>query len=430
MHGSTFGQQGSTWLWYAIVAGGLSAGVGLVCSLAAPAPEQACAREQGYDVRHDGLSAVLVRPQDAWERGRVRDHARELWSESWDGQELMITVDAGGMDALRRAGLELEVRIPDIQAVADAERERLQRASVSRPGQDWFADFKPFVAVDAYAGRLAELHPELARVEQVGRSVEGRPIRALRITDRQAGPKAKAKIVLNGGQHAREWIAVMSTICIADRLVHRAKSDPKVAAALAEHEFVIVPVVNPDGYAYSWEHDRYWRKNRSGHAGVDLNRNWDWAWGGPGSSRDPSSQIYAGPRPFSEPESRALRDLLRAESPVAHVDLHSFSQLILYPWGHTREPAADRDRLAAYGDRMASAIYASDGKSYRVQSGAELYPASGTLSDWAYGDQGIWSFVFELRPAPGGGGFVLPPEEIVPTCEESLAAVLELAGLV
>ncbi len=78
---------------------------------------------------------------------------------------------------------------------------------------------------------------------------------------------------------------------------------------------------------------------------------------------------------------------------------------------------------------FASAIYATHGKSYKILAGADLYVASGTFSDWSYGARGVASFVFELRPARGGGGFVLPPEEIVPTCEESLAAVLELAEL-
>ena len=426
MHGSAIESRSSPWLGLAIVAGGLCAAIGLTRHDAAPV----AAEIAPYDVRYDGVAAVVVRPDNAFERARVRDHALEVWSENPEAEELMITLDSRGADALRRAGVELEVRIPDIQALADAERERLQRVDPSRPpAKDFFADFKPFAAVDDHALRLADLHPELAYTEVIGRSIEGRPLRALHITDPDSG-QDKPTIVLNGGQHAREWIAVMSTICIADRLVHRATSDERVAAALAKYEFVIVPVVNPDGYVYSWDHDRYWRKNRRGRSGVDLNRNWDWDWGGRGASRDPRSPVYAGTKAFSEPETQALRDLIQREAPVAHVDLHSFSQLILYPWAHKVAPPRDRDRFAALADRMASAIYATDGKAYKVQSGAELYPASGTLSDWAYGAQGSTSFVMELRPAPGGGGFVLPPEEIVPTCEESLAAVLELSSLI
>jgi murein tripeptide amidase MpaA len=201
--------------------------------------------------------------------------------------------------------------------------------------------------------------------------------------------------------------------------------DPAIRELVDHTTLWVVPVVNPDGYQYSWGTDRYWRKNRRDRHGVDLNRNFGVAWGGEGSSRNKRSEIYRGEHEFSEPESAALRDLARRERIALHVDFHAYGQLILYPWSYTASPARDRDRLAAIGDRIASAMYAAHHTPYRLMAGVELYPAAGTATDWAYGDAGATSFTIELRPR-GRGGFVLPPEEIRPTCDEGLAAVLAL----
>jgi murein tripeptide amidase MpaA len=232
-------------------------------------------------------------------------------------------------------------------------------------------------------------------------------------------------MLIDGTQHAREWISSMVTTCVADRLVRDYDRDPAIRAFVDATDLWVVPVVNPDGYQYSWSTDRYWRKNRRDRHGVDLNRNFSVAWGGAGSSRNERAENYRGAYAFSEPESAALRDLVKREGAALHVDFHAYGQLLLYPWDHTGTPAPDRDRLAALGDRMASAMFAQHETRYRLMSGVELYPAAGTLSDWMYGDAGAMSYVIELRPK-GGSGFVLPPEQIRPTCDEGLAAVLAL----
>ena len=108
-----------------------------------------------------------------------------------------------------------------------------------------------------------------------------------------------------------------------------------------------------------------------------------------------------------------------------HVDFHAYGQLLLYPWGYTSTPAKDRDRFAATGDRIASAMFASHQTRYSLMPSIELYAASGTMTDWMYGEAGALSYTIELRPK-GGAGFVLPPDQIAPTCDEGLAAVLAL----
>ena len=97
-----------------------------------------------------------------------------------------------------------------------------------------------------------------------------------------------------------------------------------------------------------------------------------------------------------------------------------------YPWSHTGTPTKDRDRFAALGDGIASAMFATHQTRYALQPGVDLYAAAGTMTDWMYGEAHALSYTIELRPK-GGSGFVLPPDQIKPTCDEGLAAVLALA---
>jgi murein tripeptide amidase MpaA len=290
----------------------------------------------------------------------------------------------------------------------------------------WFSAYRDLAAIDARMDALAAADPESVHVFSLGASVEGRPIRAIEISHGGA-----LHIAIDGGQHAREWIAVMAPVCIADRLAH-GDGDARIRRVLESVTFDIVPVVNPDGYAYTWEHDRSWRKNRRGGYGVDLNRNFSVGWGEPGSSGDRSSPNYRGDAPFSEPETRALASLFDRAPIAAHIDFHSFSQVITYPWSHQRTPPRDEQRFAAIAARMSTAMATAHGEHYAVRAGSELtVGASGTAGDWSYGDRGALSFLVELRPANRrGGGFELPPDQIEPTCDEAMASVLALADAV
>jgi hypothetical protein len=375
--------------------------------------------QQPPDERH---SAVQVEPRTAEELAMALELSVDVWSDRIVADHPVIVVlDPDGIAALDARGVPHEIVVDDIHAVAQAERARLDQRTAAVASTDWFGEYRDVQEVGNYLDVLGERHAPLANVRRFGASIEGWPIRAVEIS--RGGDIG---IVLNGGQHAREWISVMVTMCIADRLLAN-QADPRIDRILDSVTFTIAPLVNPDGYAHSWSADRYWRKNRRGGYGVDLNRNYGVAWGQAGAGKTKRSQTYRGDHAFSEPETRAMRAVFERAKPSAHIDFHSFSQLILYPWSHKAAQSADHDEFAAMADRMSSAIYAEHGQRYEIGSGAGLYKASGTFTDWAYGDQGALSFVVELRPSRGRGGFVLPPAQIIPTCEESLAAVLEVA---
>jgi hypothetical protein len=338
------------------------------------------------------------------------------------GRPMVAVFDGDGLRSLAARGITWRVVVADIDALAAAERERLAARKLHAAGAGWYSEYRNVVEVGQRLIDLSKEHPELTGLRTLGGSIEGWPIRALEIS--RGGDIG---IALSGGLHAREWISVMVATCVAERLLESADRDQRVRDILEQVSFSAVPLANPDGYAHSWTVDRYWRKNRRGGYGVDLNRNFSVAWGRSGASSRKRSQTYRGESAFSEPESRALANLFDDRRIRAHIDFHSYSQLILYPWSYQRKPPEDRDELAAIGDRMASAMYAAHGQPYKVLGGADLYGASGTALDWSYGERGALSFVIELRPARGRRGFVLPPEQIVPTCDEGYAATLELA---
>jgi zinc carboxypeptidase len=354
--------------------------------------------------------------------------AVDVWSEQrGPGLPLDVVVPSDRLPALAAAGVSWRILVADIDAEAAAEAARL-RSPAAHAG-DWFADYRDYGAIREHLDELVQLDPARVSLQAIGNSLENRPIWAIEISGAAAASEpAPVPMLITSTQHAREWLAAMTTTCVADRLVRGYATDPVIRAFVDSTRLWIVPVVNPDGYQYTWSTDRYWRKNRRERHGVDLNRNYSVGFGGTGSSGDQRSETYRGPRPFSEPESAAVRDLALRNGIALHIDFHTYGQIVLYPWGYTRTPPPDRDRLAAVGDRMTSAIVATHGTRYRLSSAVEFYPAAGDMPDWMYGEAGALSYTIELRPEwpAGRGGFVQPPSQIAPTCDEGLAGVLAL----
>jgi murein tripeptide amidase MpaA len=346
--------------------------------------------------------------------------------------EVPFAVPAEKLDALEAIGLDYRIVHDNIQALIDREK-----ATHAADGGEWFSDYHPYDSVNAYLASLATLRPDLAGLITIGASVEGRPIQGIRIGAPGLAPGAPA-ILIHGCQHAREWISVSVPVYVADRLVRSHDSDPAVQALLQRATFYVVPVANPDGYVFSWDDNRLWRKNRrpngGGSFGVDNNRNWGYQWGlTPGSSGNPNSETYRGPSPFSEPETQALRDFISAHPEiVAHLDVHSYGQYVMSPWGYVAAapPPPDGATFQHLSHLMGQTILGVHGEHYTVGPvGEVLYLASGNSIDWVYGARDILSWTIELRDT-GGFGFILPASQILPTCQEAYAAVAALGNAV
>ena len=197
-------------------------------------------------------------------------------------------------------------------------------AAALTPGAASAIDFSNFhtpAQMEAELDALAAAHPGLAQVFTIGTTGEGRPIRGLKISDNVATDEpGEGDVVFVGLHHAREWISAELALYLAEYLVTHHGTDPALAACMNQLEIWIIPVMNPDGYAYSAAApaNRLWRKNRrnngDGTFGVDLNRNYGYQWGlGSGSEGSDLTweDTYRGPSAFSEPETRALRDFVQ-----------------------------------------------------------------------------------------------------------------------
>jgi carboxypeptidase T len=278
---------------------------------------------------------------------------------------------------------------------------------------------------------LAEAHPEIAELHEIGRSVEDRPLWALCIGERRGSTR---KVAFLGCHHAREWISVEVPYLLAEHLLQNSSSEP-VQGWLQQGEVWVAPMVNPDGHEHTRTENRLWRKNRrrnrDGSIGVDPNRNYGYMWGTLDvntSSHVPADETYVGPRAFSEPEVRAVRDLVARQLFGGVLTYHSYSQLLLYPWGYTSEPVedeADLGEMRELAEEMHQLIKSVHGTTYTPQQSSQLYPTAGDTADWTYGEYDAPSLTVELRPASAlDGGFVLPPDQIQPCWEENRPAAL------
>ena len=292
-------------------------------------------------------------------------------------------------------------------------------------GEAWYSDFRTYEEIDARLGELAS-GSDAATILDVGTSIEGRAIRGLSLSHADDRPT----LLVTGTQHAREWISPMVTTCIAERLADDADADPLVAELLERLEVIVIPVVNPDGYVYSWDVDRLWRKNRRPGGGVDLNRNWGQMWGVGTQGAGPGSEIYPGSAAFSEPETMAVADLAQSRDVVAFVDYHSPVNLVLIPFAYTSDPSPHEDTQVEWAESMAAAITGVHGVEHGVSKPGIGNPSGGLAQDWFAVEHDAIAFTVELRSGGGGNGFILPAGEIELACEENWAGFLDLAARV
>jgi len=349
-----------------------------------------------------------------------------------------------------------EVLVDDLEA-ATQEWEAIHITSRNNATADWFDAYHNLAEIQAWYKDLAAQYPSVVTyVDSIGteKTSQNRDLFGIRMFDRKDLPTRNPtqRIFWTGQIHAREWIAGATIQYLVQEILNGLTAqDPVVTAVLRKTELIIVPLINPDGYVYSWTTDRQWRKNRrpapSGTGtciGVDENRNFNSNWGKGGSSNSSCSDTYMGPGPASEPEVKNVcnywKSLQTASgaaglSFVGAIDWHSYSQLVLRPYGNTSADSPDEAILKQLGDKYAADILASSGFNYTSQKSIQLYVTTGTASDWYYDDEAyknqankggyrVASYTVELRPLNANqGGFLLPPAQIVPTGKENWAAI-------
>ncbi|XP_031837231.2 carboxypeptidase B [Nomia melanderi] len=301
---------------------------------------------------------------------------------------------------------------------------RLHTLVQADPGKLSFTYYPNNKEVNDYLNYIVKNYGSIASLINIGASSEGRQMKVLKLS---TGGKNKPAIFIDAGIHAREWIAPVTSLYIVDQLLASQNRN-----LLKSVDWYILPVLNPDGYEFthSKSANRLWRKTRSVNSGsscrgVDGNRNYDMEWMTTGASSNPCSDTYAGPKPFSEPEMRNMRDFIaaRKQNIKAYISFHSYGQYILYPWGFTSKVPSNEPELRNLASKSANAIASFRRTKYTYGTSANhLYPAAGGSDDWAMGKAGVkLSYTYEL---PGGNsGFQLPASEIKPVGAETFQAM-------
>uniref|UniRef100_A0A9J8CFC0 Carboxypeptidase A6 n=1 Tax=Cyprinus carpio carpio TaxID=630221 RepID=A0A9J8CFC0_CYPCA len=292
--------------------------------------------------------------------------------------------------------------------------------------------YHPLEDIQSWMFETNRTHPHLVELFSIGQSYEGRPLYVLQLGKRTR-PFKKA-VWIDCGVHAREWIGPAFCQWFVKEALNSYQHDSSMRRLMNQLNFYIMPVFNVDGYHYSWETDRFWRKTRSKipryHCqGVDANRNWKVKWCDEGASMDPCDETYCGPFPESEPEVKAVAKFLRKHRKrvKAYISIHAYAQMLLYPYSYKYATIPNFNCVESAAQNAVSALYSAYGVRYRYgPASTTLYMSSGSSIDWAYKNGISYAFAFELRDT-GYFGFLLPEALINPTCTETMRAVKTIA---
>jgi carboxypeptidase T len=310
---------------------------------------------------------------------------------------------------------------------------------VNRPqGTATVEDFPAgYTGYHTYAETQTELqkavanYPSLTKLGTAGTSYEGRALSLIKISDNAATDENEPEVLFTCNQHAREHLTTEMCLHIVQRLTSGYATDSAIKRLVDSTEIWVVPSVNPDGAEYDISGGTFhsWRKNRQG-PGTDTNRNWGYKWGCcGGSSGSTSSETYRGTAAFSAPEARAVSNWVNSrvvggvQQIKTHIDFHTYSELVLWPFGYTYDrtapglTAAEATKFETLGQQMA----ATNG--YTPQQSSDLYITDGSVNDWMWATHKIWSFTFEMYPKGSSPGFYPRDTQIGPQTTRNDKAV-------
>jgi hypothetical protein len=334
-----------------------------------------------------------------------------------DHAEVVITASKRTVKRIRHKGFTVKL----VKAVKP---KRGARHLLDFPAAD--SQYHNYAEMSSEILAAANAYPTIVQRLNLGVSQEGRTIWAVKISDNVATDEPEPEVLFTAGQHAREHLTIEMALYLLREFTTKYGTDSRITNIVNGRETYIVFNLNPDGSEYDVATGSYrmWRKNRQPNSGstavgTDLNRNWSWQWGCcGGSSGTFSSETYRGAFAFSAPETQRVRDFVNSrvvggvQQIKAHIDFHTYSELVLWPYGYTTANTApgltadDQAMLSTLGRNMA----ATNG--YTPEQASDLYIADGTIDDWAWGTYKIPSYTFEMYPTTSNPGFY-PPDEVI-----------------
>ncbi|XP_052872171.1 zinc carboxypeptidase-like [Anopheles cruzii] len=398
--------------------------IALLCLVACLLGTSAAEKARYDNYRLYAVQIVTDRQLELLQAIEAQPDGYRFWSEpARVGTEVLLVVpphQRGHFSELRaKHGLRVDLRVEDLQQLFDAE----SKADHRKDTFGWTAYYRTD-AIYAWLDGLVATYPGIVTPLNVGNSYEGRPIRGVKVSYK-SGNKA---VFMESLIHAREWVSGATVTWVLNELL--TSPDASVRQIAENFDWYVFPVANPDGYEYTHTTDRQWRKTRSEVSslcrGADPNRNWGYNFMQGGASSVPCSDTFAGPSAFSEPETRQLADYIATlDNMSTYLAFHAYSQLLLIPYGHTTARLDNYVETVAIGTKAISKLQERFGTSYKVGNIAEaIYVASGGSIDWVKGVlRTPLVYAYELRDL-GRYGFALPPDQIIPTAQETLDSIV------
>jgi carboxypeptidase T len=303
------------------------------------------------------------------------------------------------------------------------------------------SNYHNFTEMTAEIDQAVADHPSILSKANIGTSYEGRQMVALKISDNVGTDEDEPEVLFTAHQHAREHLTIEMALYLLHQLTDLYGTDSHVTDLVNSREIWIIPDLNPDGGEWDIRSGSYagWRKNRqpnsgSSNVGTDLNRNWPYQWGCcGGSSGSTSSETYRGASPSSAPEVTNVINFVNSrriggtQQIKTNIDFHTFSELVLWPLGYTNSNTGpdmsqqQYNTFATLGQQMA----ATNG--YTPEQASDLYITDGSIDDWLWATQGVYSYTFEMYPSSGGLSSFYPPDEVIAAqTSRNRAAVLLL----
>lgn len=388
----------------------------------------------------------------------------DLWEyNNLDEHYVLGTIDYNGYAKLLEQGWNVVIDSAALDQHLDPGRPESERTFYGgyRTVQELYARLEDLASLDLHLSTLVSYGESYCRTRDGcttpgGDLISGFPLLALRITNENIPGSStidgatvtrgtKPIFFLMAGTHSREITTPEIAMRLIEELLSGYGKDADTTWLIDYHEIWVVATANPDGHRlvelgmsapYSGlpfyqrknannddDHDGQsdclvWPPTSYEQYGIDLNRNHSFGWGPPGSSAAPCDMTYRGSSAASEPETAALETLLRGlfadqRGPALNdpapedtsgilITLHSFSNLVLWPWGNSTAPAPNKADLKAIGDK-----FASYNNYLSCQPTFCLYLTSGAVDDWAYGELGVPAYTFEI-----GDQFMPPYAEI------------------
>jgi hypothetical protein len=260
--------------------------------------------------------------------------------------------------------------------------------------------------VESALKQFAAAYPTLAKVSSIGKSLEGRDIWAIRITkDVDKNDPSKPHVFFNSMHHAREVMTSEVGLDIVDQLLSGFGKDEKITHWLESYVVDVIPMFNVDGNNLVWTSDSMWRKNARGGYGVDINRNYPYAWNScHGSSGSKYAQDFHGDSAASEVETKVMMDFVSRIKPVFSISYHSYSEIVIYPFGCEGQHVPTKEVVEKIGRELASKIKTDDGKgTYTPGTAPELlYSVDGGDIDWLYAVAQVIPYVIEVNSSSQG----------------------------